>query len=89
MVVVSGDREYAASRFEFRQHATEMADVPAHRVTRGKIIAGQEDQIRMFAIDCTDCLLKAIQILFAVDVKVADLARDHTGKPSRQAPTIS
>src|SRR5580698_3137805 len=84
MIVIAGDREHAEFWIKIRQRTTEIADIAAHGVGPGEIVAGQENEIGALAVDSLDRFLEARQILFAIDVEVADLTSDESGERPRQ-----
>src|SRR5215813_4414621 len=58
------------------ERAAKRIDITLHRVGTGEIVAGQEHEIRMLAIDCLDSQEEPRQVFIAIHVEVADLAGD-------------
>ncbi len=85
VIVVAEDGEDAASGLQMPERAAKRIDVPMHRVRAGKIVSGEKNQVRMLAVDRLDRQEQPRQVLIAVHVKVADLARDRAAMRSGEA----
>src|SRR5229473_1743652 len=75
MVVIPGNRKRAGRRVESGEHAPKLANVAPHRLRPREIVAGEKYEIRMLPVDLLNGLLETVQVLVAVDMEVADLAR--------------
>ncbi len=85
MIVIPGNREHARLGFEPRQRVAERTEITAHRIGTGKVIARQENQLRLLAVEHFDRELEPLDVFIAVEMKIADLARDDSLKRQRQA----
>jgi hypothetical protein len=56
-----------------------------HRVGPGKIIAGEKDEVGLLSIDGLDGEREALEVLVAIDVKIANLARDDSAQSCGQS----
>lgn len=78
MVVIAGDSEDTRSGAQAAELPTKGQQVTAHRFAPGEIIAGKENESRLLAVNQVNRLPEALQILFAIDMKIADLAGYHS-----------
>jgi hypothetical protein len=78
MIVISRDCEDTDLWLEPRERVSERSEVAPHRVGSGKIIAGQENQIRSFPIDFFNREIEPLYVLIHIEMKIADLTRDYT-----------
>jgi hypothetical protein len=86
MIMIAGYREYTHGRIEFRDSAAELSDIAPHRLRPREVIAGQEDHVGAITPDCANRQLKAAQVLVAINMEIAYLARDDTLEARRQSP---
>src|SRR5260370_16698886 len=87
MVVIPGNRKRAGRRVEPGEHAPKLANVAPHRLRPREIVAGEKYEIRMLPVDLLNGLLETVQVLVAVDMEVADLARhDALHPPGQPSP---
>ena len=53
------------------------AQVAAHRLRPGEVVAGQEHQVGLLRVHRADRQHQTLEVLVAIDVQIAQLAGDH------------
>ncbi len=85
VIVIAENREQPGLGAQMFQRVAKRTEIAMHRVGAGKIIAGEKNEVGLLLIDSFDRERQAFEVLVAIDVEVAYLARDESAQSVGQS----